>query len=150
MGIYPSKLGGYTSPGANNLAFVLGGGPPYANVLLDSINTLSPSQDIASLNTISLSNGPFNSMFVAAIGDTNGSGLTDMALFSEWVPSVYILYGTASPVNVDLSTLNGTNGYQITNPNVNFDNITTLVNTNINADGFTDVVYHYNDNITGA
>ncbi len=54
-------------------------------------------------------------------------------------------------MNVNLSTLNGTNGYQITNPNVDSsDYITTLVSANINADGFTDVIYHYNDNITGA
>ncbi len=141
-----ADLGGFTGAGNHNLAFVVRG--PDALVSLTSISGFVDPQDINGLSVIDLSNGPFNSMSVAGIGDMNADGLTDLALFSPWVPDVYVVFGTTSPVSVDLSALTGSDGFVVTNPTADFDFITNLTSININGDGFTDIAYHYTENVT--
>jgi len=140
-------LGGFTVAGDNTIGVISSG--PEANIILNSFSSLAalPTMptinELSSLSLANLTNGPFNSMSIAGVGEFNGDGLTDLALFSPWVPNIYVVFGSVSPTNLDLSTLNGTNGFEITNPDVGGSGAIQLISANLNGDGFNDIIYHY-------
>jgi Bacterial Ig domain/FG-GAP repeat/Bacterial cadherin-like domain len=100
-----------------------------AYIVLGSRNGFAPVIDVENPGaSISLNHGGTSSSIaalgatVAFIGDVNGDGIDDMALGAPSSPvngirgvgSTLVVFGRASaPVSIDLSTLNGTDGFRV-------------------------------------
>jgi len=57
-----------------------------------------------------------NLLFVSGAGDVNGDGLTDIIMASHKEDKVYVVFGSSdmrTKTSFDLSTLDGTNGFQV-------------------------------------
>ena len=88
-------------------------------------------------------------MSVASAGDVNGDGFADFVVGAshdltagQYAGAAYVVFGKAGGfgAQVDLGTLNGTNGFKITAANA-FDNLgDALAYGDVNGDGFSDVI----------
>ncbi|MCV2890852.1 FG-GAP-like repeat-containing protein [Ruegeria aquimaris] len=80
---------------------------------------------------------------IGGVGDINGDGIRDFVLGSQngGTGTAYIVFGqnTGHPAELDLSTLNGTNGYRLHGVNSN-DNLAGGQLGDFNNDGFADLI----------
>ena len=84
---------------------------------------------------------------VASAGDVNGDGYEDIIVGAPYSNSnggtAYVVFGKASgfAANLDLSTLNGTNGFAISGPSGNGHVGTSVASAgDVNGDGFDDLI----------
>ena len=83
---------------------------------------------------------------VASIGDINGDGFDDVILslpnVSEFGSGAYVVYGKASgfAANLDLSTLNGANGFKLTWVAGEYHSTAVASAGDINGDGIDDLI----------
>lgn len=97
-------------------AYVIFGGPTAPAAVLD-LATLSTSQGIR-LTGVNQSDA--SGSFVASAGDFNGDGFTDVLIGSHNAAvganaaagKAYMVFGSASPSHLSLSSLNGANGFR--------------------------------------
>ena len=75
----------------------------------------------------------FTGQIVASAGDVNGDGIADVMTVSG--DGSYVVFGRTSgfPASLDLSTINGTNGFKISS-------VAGLTSGDINGDGLSDLV----------
>jgi hypothetical protein len=87
--------------------------------------------------------GPSNATFagesVASAGDVNGDGFDDVIVATE-TGKAYLIYGHGGsfPSNVNLSTINGTNGFVMTS--ATHDNWSVAGAGDVNGDGYADLL----------
>tara|TARA_Y100000589_G_scaffold128495_1_gene122385 strand:+ start:1057 stop:7983 length:6927 start_codon:yes stop_codon:yes gene_type:complete len=80
------------------------------------------------------------------IGDYNGDGYNDILVGAPGISSndgeAYVVFGNAGPTysDVNLSTLNGTNGFKISTTDANADLGGSLGAADVNGDGLTDLI----------
>ena len=79
---------------------------------------------------------------IGGVLDINGDGLQDLFIDSDLENKTYVIFGGADiPNNFDLTTLNGSNGFVIENPNVGAGLLFNVgLFGDINGDGINDVV----------
>ena len=83
---------------------------------------------------------------VAAAGDVNGDGLDDLIIgapgpiFPQGTGHSYVVFGTASGSDIDLSDLNGTNGFKLTGVPFDLSGRAVASAGDINGDGFDDLI----------
>ncbi len=106
-----------------------------------------PSLNLPSLGTAGLDIGTsatgVGNYFAtgAALGDLNGDGLGDVGVANGRSGNVFVVFGnTTPPTSLDVTTLDGTNGFRIFTPGAagNSDSA-ALAGVDINGDGFTDI-----------
>ncbi|MGD9614773.1 MAG: hypothetical protein AB7H90_17560 [Alphaproteobacteria bacterium] len=90
------------------------------------------------LSSLDGSNGfkrPGGSSF-RPVGDVNGDGFVDFAMFSS---ATCVVFGTASgfDLDTDVTTLDGSNGFKISNPSTFFEMYSA---GDVNGDGFADLL----------
>ena len=122
----------------------------------------SATFDLATLDgdngfEITASNGFRLGDAIVGIHDLNGDGIDDFAItaigsFMGPPGHVYVVFGTASgfPADIDLATLNGTNGFTLSGPDHSFGR--SLASADVNGDGVADLIIGVNgdDGYNGA
>ena len=81
---------------------------------------------------------------VSGAGDINRDGFADVIIGAQGIDSSYVIYGNASPSNIDLTSLNLLQGYLITG------GIFVGGAGDINSDGYADVIIGNTETNNGA
>jgi hypothetical protein len=80
---------------------------------------------------------------VASAGDVNGDGFADVIVGAFAADAAYVVFGKASgfAANIDLSSLDGTNGFKLTGVNAGeYTGFSVATAGDVNGDGFADVI----------
>ena len=89
------------------------------------------------------------SVSVSVEGDLNGDGIADLVVNSygtdadgNYTGATYIVFGSAdgAPATVDVSTLDGGNGFKLTDSSVSDASVSVSVEGDLNGDGIADLV----------
>jgi hypothetical protein len=117
-------------------------------VVYGAAGGLAANIDLASLdgtNGFKLTGDPggFNTgTWVASAGDINGDGIGDVIVGGPWINRSYVVFGNAGgfPANVDLASLNGSNGFRLTGGDGGLPGATLASAGDVNGDGLADII----------
>jgi len=155
FGVSVSHLGDFYGTGSSNIIAVGAhkaspdGKPNAGSVYLIDLTNENPagSYNLSSLGNVTRIDGPESNDYcgrdVAKIWDINHDNKPEIGIGCYGSKTVHTLFGTNNPTQLNLSTLNGTSGFDI-NHNVGsfFDGI--FVSTgDVNGDGISDVLVTY-------
>jgi hypothetical protein len=128
-------------------------------VVFGSSSGFSPSLNLSTLNGSNgfvingINPGDYSGRSVSAAGDINGDGIDDLIIGAPTIPvdsnipdspgTSYVVFGSSSgfSASLDLSTLNGVNGFALYGININ-DTAGRQVNAagDVNGDGIDDII----------
>src|SRR5215471_17347659 len=117
-----------------------------AYVVFGKLSAFVPTLEVSSLNGGNGFRIPTYWPAVAAPGDVNGDGFGDLLIgypFDPALGTAYVVFGKATgfPADLNLSGLNGSNGFQINPPNtVDLFGASVSSAGDINGDGFDDLI----------
>jgi Ca2+-binding RTX toxin-like protein len=107
------------------------------------------SFNVAALNGVDgfrisgASAGAYSGFTLSGAGDVNGDGFDDFAIASYGARTVHVVFGKAGafPADLNLSTLNGSNGFRL-DPEVFNDALGRSISAagDVNADGYADLI----------
>ncbi|MBE9036195.1 beta strand repeat-containing protein [aff. Roholtiella sp. LEGE 12411] len=124
-------------------------------VVFGTNSGFAASLDLSSLNgsngfVINGNAGDFSGLSVSSAGDINGDGFDDLIIGAfradpngqRYAGSSYVVFGTNSGFNasLDLSSLNGSNGFVINGNAGDFSGLSVSSAGDINGDGFDDLI----------
>lgn len=138
-------VGDFNGDGLNDLLINTAFGR-HAYIIFGDLNGYPPLSNLSVLTAsgggVDISN-TFGGLLTdgTSLGDINGDGLADVAVSSAVSGAAYVLFGSTSPpTSIDVSTLNGTNGFMIRDPGARSAN-QGITSTDINGDGYNDLIY---------
>ncbi|MEW6499050.1 MAG: hypothetical protein AB1589_42165, partial [Cyanobacteriota bacterium] len=124
-------------------------------VLFGSGEQFSPSFNLSQINGTNgfaingITSGDFSGLSVSSAGDFNGDGFADLLVGApqadpngETSGQSYLIYGKAAgfPASINLSELDGTNGFALNGVNANDFSGISVSATDINGDGLSDLI----------
>jgi hypothetical protein len=136
------SIGDFNGDGLNDMLIT----PNYkfsAYIIFGHNGGFSPSVDLSSLVSsgggIEINAGFGRFTDGSYLGDVNGDGLADIIIGSGGTRGFYVFFGTTTPPTIlDVSTLNGTNGFGI-HASTGHGSFLGMTGVDINGDGFNDI-----------
>ncbi|MBX9587009.1 MAG: FG-GAP-like repeat-containing protein [Gammaproteobacteria bacterium] len=152
LGRFVSGVGDFNGDGYHDMLIA-----PYYNkhayIVFGDPGGLASSVSLPALGSAGLdifTSGPSFSTGTA-VGDVNGDGLGDVLVANGNTGFGYVVLGSLSPpTSIDVSTLNGTNGFKtMTTGWSGVANQLVFTGVDINGDGYSDIISKTNSSILG-
>ena len=135
------SIGDFTGDGLNDFLFAGIYGLP-SLIVLGQPGPLTSPVSLGPTNSISLSYPAGYSNEAAALGDVTGDGFSDIIFFNSTSGAGAVVFGSntdTAGMSINLSTLNGSDGFQILTPGSFNQFIPSVAGANFTGDGMNDI-----------